>query len=62
MHWMIKYQHQIVEGSAAVGVAAMLHHLPELGGLKVLNIVTGSNVDASRIAQILHPFEMVAAS
>ena len=61
MHWMIKYQHQIVEGSAAVGVAAMLHHLPELGGLKVLNIVTGSNVDASRIAKILHSVEMAAA-
>lgn len=61
MHWMIKYQHQIVEGSAAVGVAALLHHLPELGGAKVLNIVTGSNVDASRIAKILHSVEMAAA-
>ena len=61
MHWMIKYQHQIIEGSAAVGVAALLHHLPELGGLKVLNIVTGSNVDASRIAKILHSVEMAAA-
>jgi len=57
MHWMVKYQHQIVEGSAAVGVAALLHHLPDIGGLKVLNIVTGSNVDSKRIAPILHAYE-----
>ncbi|HZT56085.1 MAG TPA: threonine/serine dehydratase [Burkholderiaceae bacterium] len=57
MHWMVKYHHQIVEGSAAVGVAALLHHLPDIGGLKVLNIVTGSNVDSNRIAPILHAYE-----
>lgn len=57
MHWMIKYHHHIVEGSAAVGVAALLHHLPDVRGLKVLNIVTGSNVDASRIAQVLRAHE-----
>lgn len=56
MHWMVKYHHQIVEGSAAVGVAALLHHLPDIAGLKVLNIVTGSNVDANRIAPILHAY------
>ena len=58
MHWMIKYHHQIVEGSAAVGAAALLHHLPGLAGLKVLNIVTGSNVDASRVAMILNACEL----
>ncbi|WP_372524931.1 threonine/serine dehydratase [Piscinibacter sp.] len=57
MHWMVKYHHQIVEGSAAVGVAALLHHLPDIGGLKILNIVTGSNVDSKRIAPILHAYE-----
>ncbi|HSI56368.1 MAG TPA: threonine/serine dehydratase [Ideonella sp.] len=57
MHWMVKYHHQIVEGSAAVGVAALLHHLPDIGGLKVLNIVTGSNVDSNRIGPILHAYE-----
>jgi threonine dehydratase len=57
MHWMVKYHHQIVEGSAAVGIAALLHHLPDIGGLKVLNIVTGSNVDSNRIAPILHAYE-----
>jgi threonine dehydratase len=57
MHWMVKYHHQIVEGSAAVGVAALLHHLPDIAGLKVLNIVTGSNVDSNRIAPLLHSYE-----
>ncbi|HEY9064285.1 MAG TPA: threonine/serine dehydratase [Burkholderiaceae bacterium] len=57
MHWMVKYHHQIVEGSAAVGIAALLHHLPDIGGLKVLCIVTGSNVDSNRIAPILHAYE-----
>jgi len=57
MHWMVKYHHQIVEGSAAVGIAAMLHHLPDIGGLRVLNIVTGSNVDSNRIGPILHAYE-----
>ncbi len=57
MHWMVKYHHQIVEGSAAVGIAALLHHLPDIGGLKVLNIVTGSNVDSKRIGPILHAYE-----
>jgi threonine dehydratase len=54
MHWMAKEHHYIIEGSGAVGIAALLNgSLPELKGKKVLNIVSGSNVDAGKLATII---------
>lgn len=54
MHWMAKEHHYMIEGSGAVGIAALLNgDLPDLKGKKVLNIVSGSNVDASKLAKII---------
>ncbi|MFM1651054.1 threonine/serine dehydratase [Brevibacillus sp. B_LB10_24] len=54
MYWMAKEHHHMVEGSGAVGIAALLHgHLPHLKGKKVLNIVSGSNVDAAKLGKII---------
>lgn len=57
MYWLAKEHHYMVEGSGAVGVAALLHgHLPHLKGKKVLNIVSGSNVDAAKLGKIINSY------
>lgn len=54
MFWLAKEHHYMVEGSGAVGIAAMLHgHLPDLKGKKVLIIVSGSNVDVAKLGNII---------
>lgn len=54
MHWMAKEHHLIVEGSGAVGIAALLTGtVPDLKGKKVLTIVSGSNVDAAKLAKLI---------
>lgn len=55
IRWMAKEHHLMVEGSAAVGIAALLNQrLSGLKGEKVLNLVTGSNIDVENFAQLLH--------
>lgn len=57
MYWMAKEHHYMVEGSGAVGIAALLHgHLPHLKGKKILNIVSGSNVDAAKLGKIISSY------
>lgn len=54
MYWMAKQHHYMIEGSGAVGIAALLNgYLPDLAGKKVLTIVSGSNVDAGKLAKII---------
>lgn len=54
IHWIAKEHHMMVEGSGAVGVAALLHGKLQLGrGEKVLNIITGSNIDLTKFAKII---------
>ncbi|GAA4716567.1 threonine ammonia-lyase [Brevibacillus fulvus] len=54
MAWMAKEHHYMVEGSGAVGIAALLQHsLGRLAGRKVLTIVSGSNVDAGKLAKLI---------
>lgn len=54
MYWMAKEHHYMVEGSGAVGIAALQNnYLPQLKGKKVLNVVSGSNVDAGKLAKII---------
>ncbi|MFY0545016.1 threonine ammonia-lyase [Brevibacillus sp. H7] len=55
MAWMAREHHYMVEGSGAVGVAALLNEaIPGIRGQKVLNIVSGSNVDAAKLAKIIN--------
>jgi threonine dehydratase len=57
MYWLAKEHHYMVEGSGAVGVAALLQNqLPQLKGKKVLNIISGSNVDAAKLAKIVQKY------
>lgn len=53
MCWMATQHHVMIEGSAAVGVAALIHQRVNVAGKKVLNVITGGNVDAARIAALL---------
>ncbi|WP_408011464.1 threonine/serine dehydratase [Pseudalkalibacillus sp. A8] len=53
MHWMAKDHHYMTEGSGVVGVAALRDGLlPELKGKKVLTIITGSNVDFTKLTEV----------
>jgi threonine dehydratase len=53
MCWMATQHHYMIEGSAAVGIAALLYNRVDVSGKKVLNIITGGNVDAKRLATLL---------
>ncbi|MEJ8543744.1 threonine ammonia-lyase [Brevibacillus borstelensis] len=58
MHWLAKEHHLMVEGSGAVGVAALLQGaVPGIAGKKVLTIVSGSNVDAGKLAKLIARYE-----
>lgn len=48
MRWVLDEHHLVVEGSAAVGVAALLHGmLPGLAGRKVVAVLCGRNVSSA---------------
>lgn len=52
--WLARTHRQMVEGSGAVGVAALREgRLDHLVGKKVLTIVTGGNIDADRFSRFL---------
>lgn len=54
IQWMAKEHHLMVEGSAAVGIAALLNHQIDLSrGEKVLNIISGSNIDLAKFARLV---------
>lgn len=58
MYWMAKEHHYMVEGSGAVGIAALQNgYFPQLKGKKVLTIISGSNVDAGKLAKIIKEHE-----
>jgi threonine dehydratase len=50
MRWLLQHEHVLVEGSAAVGVAALRHRRPALAG-PVVVVVTGRNVAAAVLQQ-----------
>ncbi|WP_078543611.1 threonine ammonia-lyase [Litchfieldia alkalitelluris] len=53
MVWMAKEHHYMIEGSGAVGIAALRDGiLPELKGKKVLTFITGSNVDFDKLTKL----------
>jgi threonine dehydratase len=55
MRWLIEHAHVLVEGSAAVGVAALLFRRPALDG-PVAVVLTGRNVAAAVLeAHVLGP-------
>jgi threonine dehydratase len=49
MRWLLEHEHVLVEGSAAVGVAALLHGQPVDG--PVVAVLTGRNVAAAVLQQ-----------
>ncbi|MBS4191896.1 threonine/serine dehydratase [Bacillus sp. FJAT-49705] len=53
MVWLAREHHYMVEGSGAVGVAALRDGLvPEIKGKKVLTFITGSNVDFAKLLKL----------
>ncbi|MDE3091753.1 MAG: pyridoxal-phosphate dependent enzyme, partial [Chloroflexota bacterium] len=46
-------QQLIVEGSGAVGVAALLAHRIDLGGKRVAVVLSGGNIDLKLLSEIL---------
>lgn len=60
MAWLLREEGLTVEGAGAVGVAAILHRkLPQLLAPVVL-IVSGGNVDESRVASLLERYRLIS--
>jgi threonine dehydratase len=53
MRWMADAHHLIVEGSAALGIAALRARLGGLDGRRVAVVVTGRNVDGATLRAVL---------
>lgn len=53
MSWLATEYHYMIEGSGAVGVAALLNKKINVKGQKVLNLISGGNVDARALADII---------
>ncbi len=53
IRWMLDVQGWLVEGGGAVGVAAMLHSLLPDDGRPTAIIISGSNIDGTRLRQLL---------
>ncbi|ACZ19934.1 Pyridoxal-5'-phosphate-dependent protein beta subunit [Thermanaerovibrio acidaminovorans DSM 6589] len=53
MAFLLHHHHQVVEGSGAVGVAALLEGKLDPRGLKVGIVASGGNVDSSRLLEVL---------
>ena len=53
MRWAAEVHHLIVEGSAALGVAALRARLGRLDGRRVAVVITGRNVDTGIFRAVL---------
>ena len=53
MRWTIEAHHLVVEGSAALGIAAMRARLGALEGRHAAIVITGRNVDADTVRAVL---------
>jgi threonine dehydratase len=52
---LLRQEQLVVEGSGAVGIAALLNNaLPELAGKKVVAIISGGNIDTSLLRAIIN--------
>lgn len=61
VYWLANEHHYMVEGSGAVGVAAFQDGLLDhLKGKKVLNLVTGGNIDLKRLAKFMEKYGEVS--
>lgn len=52
--YLLEREKTLAEGAAAVGIAALYnHHIPDLRGKKVAVIISGGNIDMTRLSLIL---------
>lgn len=52
VQWMAEKHHYMIEGSSATCLAALFQRKIELKGKKVLNIITGGNIDLDKFCKI----------
>ncbi len=61
MRWAIERLHQVIEPGGAAGLAALLAaKVPDVAGARVGVILSGGNVGAGRLAQLLGPVPAIA--
>ena len=53
MRWALSVPHLLLEGSAVLGIAALRAHLGSLADRRVAIVVTGRNVDAGVVREVL---------
>ena len=52
---MLEIEKTVIEGAAAVTIAALLNHrLPSLQGKKVLSVISGGNIDVNLLSKIIN--------
>jgi threonine dehydratase len=53
VRWLLAEEQLVVEGAAAIAIAPLLSGQLDAGGLKVVAVLTGRNIDASLLHEIL---------
>lgn len=53
MYYMFEKHRLIVEGAAAVGIGALLHQKINLGGKKVVTLLSGSTIDSEEYIRVI---------
>lgn len=57
--YLLQQQHTLIEGAAAVGVAALLSHKISITNKKCVVLLTGRNIDVSTVKTVMnHKFEI----
>lgn len=57
IYWMLKNHRQVIEGGAAVGIAAVMQNKIKLGDEKTAIVITGCGLDNQTLLDIVHRFE-----
>jgi threonine dehydratase len=52
--YLLEKEKTVVEGAGAVGVAALMHHrIRDVGGKRVVAVVSGGNIDVNLVARVI---------
>ena len=54
IRWMLDKHHTVTEGSAVVGISAVLDRIIDVKGMRVGSIITGCNIDTVKLLEILN--------
>jgi threonine dehydratase len=53
IRWMFRHHGWVIEGSAAVGIAAIMNELIPADDVSTVAIITGGNIDADKFLALM---------